>query len=256
MAPDAGQIQWGVSHAVLGQHVCSGLHKALCAVQETFRGSQVQRGRPWICGAGYKKKLYLKLCLLSFIIISSVIIIAAVIIIITITFSHHNHHHYHNTVIIASNSSYKLSPSSHFNQNFAFRHWIQLTEVINRRLIENKASKNLNKAVIHKIRPLHIDVSPVLQQVSEAPQGVGRAPGRQNHVNRPATLEITAVDPPQPGLHQELNSSQLAMKAGHVERWQTLESETQVIHRVMYVFLTDTAAIQRSHQYFLHLTSN
>lgn len=58
---------------------------------------------------------------------------------------------------------------------------------------------------LFKMRPLHVDVSPLLQQVSEARGGVGRALGGQDHVNRPATLEITAVDPPLSGLHQEPN---------------------------------------------------
>lgn len=67
----------------------------------------------------------------------------------------------------------------------------------------------------------------MLQQVSEAGGGAGCALGGQKHVNRPATLEIAAVDPPRPGLHEELNGSQLAIEASHVERWQTLEDETQ-----------------------------
>ncbi len=36
-------------------------------------------------------------------------------------------------------------------------------------------------------------------------------------MNRPATLEIAAVNPLEPGLHQALDSSQLAVKAGHME---------------------------------------
>lgn len=67
----------------------------------------------------------------------------------------------------------------------------------------------------------------MLQQVSEARGGVGRAPGGQDHVNRQATLVIGAVDPPQTGLHQEPDCSQLAVKAGLVEGRQTLEDRMQ-----------------------------
>lgn len=66
-------------------------------------------------------------------------------------------------------------------------------------------------------------------------------------MDRPATLQITAVEAPQAGLHQELNSSQLAVKAGHMERWQTLEVKHKVMHAVM--FLTGTLTLS----YFLHL---
>lgn len=97
----------------------------------------------------------------------------------------------------------------------------------------------------------------MLQQVFEAQGGVGWAPGGQDHVNRPATLEIAAVNPPLRGLHQELNSSQLAVKAGHVKRWQTLEDETQVMYSGMYAFsmawLTGILKWSVGHHYFLHL---
>lgn len=63
----------------------------------------------------------------------------------------------------------------------------------------------------------------MLQQVSETGAGSGEALVGQDHVEGPATLGITAVDPLLPGLHQELNSTQLAIKARHVERRQTLE---------------------------------
>lgn len=69
-----------------------------------------------------------------------------------------------------------------------------------------------------KIRLLRIDVGSILQQISETGGGFGRASGGHDHVNGPATLRITAVEPPQLGLHQELNRSQLAVKAGHMER--------------------------------------
>lgn len=60
VGPDTGRHQRSVPHAVLGQHVCSGLDKDLCAVQEAFCCSQVQRGRPWICFTGSHSKNDLK----------------------------------------------------------------------------------------------------------------------------------------------------------------------------------------------------
>lgn len=83
-APDARQIQRSVSHAVLGWHICSGLHQDLRAVQEAFGGGQVQRRRPWICRTGNtRKKDFKKLCVLVKMIIFSVIIIIIFAIIIT-----------------------------------------------------------------------------------------------------------------------------------------------------------------------------
>jgi len=70
----------------------------------------------------------------------------------------------------------------------------------------------------------------MLQQVSDAGGDAGGAPGGQDHVKGPATQGITAVDPPQPGLQQVLDGSQLAVKAGHVERWQTLEDKVYSHH--------------------------
>ncbi|TNN45424.1 hypothetical protein EYF80_044370 [Liparis tanakae] len=59
-----------------------------------------------------------------------------------------------------------------------------------------------------------VPVSEVL--VGEAGGGVGRAPGRQHHVNGPAAQEVAAVDPlpSRPGLGQELDFGLLAVEAG------------------------------------------
>lgn len=64
---------------------------------------------------------------------------------------------------------------------------------------------------------LHVDVSPVLQEVSDAQRGVRGALRGQDHVDGPSTPLISADDPPRPGVQQELDGSQLAVEAGHVE---------------------------------------
>lgn len=77
------------------------------------------------------------------------------------------------------------------------------------------------------MRPLHINVGSVLQQVSEAGGGVGGALGGQDHVDGPTTLGIGAVDAPWRGLQQLPDGIELADETGHVERRQSLEDETQ-----------------------------
>lgn len=97
--------------------------------------------------------------------------------------------------------------------------------------LSRRREQNLHLEIIHTLGPLHVDVGPMLHQVSEARGRVRGAQGGQDHVNRAATLAITAVDPLQPGLQQELNGGQLAIKAGHVECWQTLKDD-KIKHKV------------------------
>lgn len=77
----------------------------------------------------------------------------------------------------------------------------------------------------------------MLQQVSETGAGSGEALVGQDHVEGPATLGITAVDPLLPELHQELNITQLAIKAGHVERRQTLEDNVSTLRSFLFYFI-------------------
>lgn len=50
-----------------------------------------------------------------------------------------------------------------------------------------------------------------------------------DHVNGPATLEVTAVDQAQTGLQELLNSSQLTIKTGHMESWLSLQDNEHTV---------------------------